>query len=85
MRLPSAPQTPRALWTGDHYEITFPDGVTRAVGAPVEPVVPVPVRFAQPVYHQPVYQQPYGPPYAPPYAPPPPYPPVPDHSPWQNR
>ena len=40
------PQMPQAFWDGASYRIAFPDGVTRTVGAPVEPVVPVPVRMA---------------------------------------
>ncbi|NMO52054.1 PrsW family intramembrane metalloprotease [Actinoplanes sp. TBRC 11911] len=45
------PQTPRAFWNGADYQIAFPDGVTRTVAAPDEPVVPVPVSYApQPVY-----------------------------------
>lgn len=77
------PQTPRAFWTGDHYEINFPDGVTRPVAAPSEPVVPVPVRLAAPPAY-PGYLRPGFPaagypsnPYAPP-----PFPPMPDQSPW---
>jgi len=42
------PQTPRALWTGSAYQLTFPDGVTRAVPAPHEPVVPIPVYLPSP-------------------------------------
>jgi protease PrsW len=58
------PQTPRAYWNGASYQITFPDGVTRLVPPPEEPVVPVPIRFAPqayPVYSPPPYGQPgYG-------------------------
>jgi hypothetical protein len=44
------PQMPKAFWDGSSYQIAFPDGVTRTVSAPDEPVVPVPVRLApQPV------------------------------------
>jgi hypothetical protein len=39
------PQTPQAFWNGQDYQIAFPDGVTRTVAAPEEPVVPVPVRY----------------------------------------
>ena len=39
------PQTPQAFWDGTGYQIAFPDGVTRRVDAPGEPVVPVPVRL----------------------------------------
>jgi hypothetical protein len=70
------PQAPRAFWNGDDYQIAFPDGVTRTVAAPDQPVVPVPVNFApQPAYGgYPGYPAPaptYGPP---PFAamPPPP-------------
>jgi hypothetical protein len=40
------PQMPQAFWDGSSYQIAFPDGVTRTVSAPDEPVVPVPVRWA---------------------------------------
>lgn len=40
------PETPRARWYGSGYQIEFPDGVVRAVGAPPLPVVPVPVPLA---------------------------------------
>jgi RsiW-degrading membrane proteinase PrsW (M82 family) len=42
------PQTPRALWTGSAYELAFPDGQTRTVVAPAEPVVPIPVALPAP-------------------------------------
>ena len=42
------PQMPQAFWDGTGYQIAFPDGVTRAVAAPDEPVVPVPVRLPPP-------------------------------------
>jgi protease PrsW len=74
------PQAPQAFWDGESYQIAFPDGVTRTVAAPDEPVVPVPVRlppppvavvpgwppnYAQPGYAQPGYAQPgYAQPYA---------------------
>ena len=65
------PQTPQAFWDGVSYRIAFPDGVTRMVEAPLEPVVPVPVRFAPPAY--PAYAG-YGPGYGPQgYGPPPSY------------
>jgi RsiW-degrading membrane proteinase PrsW (M82 family) len=74
------PQMPRAFWDGQSYRIAFPDGVIRAVEAPDEPVVPVPVRLApQPI---PMWAGPaggYGPPGAgfgpprPSYGPPPSY------------
>lgn len=37
------PQVPPARWDGRTYAIVFPDGSTRPVSAPAEPVVPVPV------------------------------------------
>jgi protease PrsW len=37
------PQVPRAVWDGQRYHITFPDGVTRPLPEPEQPVVPVPV------------------------------------------
>ena len=37
------PQAPRAVWDGARYHVTFPDGIVRAVNAPVSPVAPVPV------------------------------------------
>ena len=40
------PMTPRAVWDGMRYHVTFPDGVVRAVNAPVSPVIPVPVVLA---------------------------------------
>jgi hypothetical protein len=42
------PQMPQAFWDGTSYHIAFPDGVTRNVAAPEEPVVPVPVRLPPP-------------------------------------
>ncbi len=39
------PQMPKAFWDGTNYQIAFPDGMTRTVNAPAEPVVPVPVRL----------------------------------------
>ena len=42
------PQAPPAFWNGEDYQIAFPDGVTRTVTAPDEPVVPVPVTFTPP-------------------------------------
>lgn len=47
------PQTPRAIWDGARYHVTFPDGVVRTLPAPDQPVVPLPVRFA-PVSAMPV-------------------------------
>jgi protease PrsW len=34
------PQMPAAQWDGSAYHLTFPDGKTRRVPAPPEPVVP---------------------------------------------
>ena len=39
------PQMPRAFWDGTSYRITFPDGATRTVGPPAEPVVPLPAQL----------------------------------------
>ncbi|BCJ71396.1 hypothetical protein CS0771_09400 [Catellatospora sp. IY07-71] len=45
------PQTPRAFFDGASYRMAFPDGVTRSVPAPAEPVVPVPIVLpAAPAY-----------------------------------
>ncbi|NUT32541.1 MAG: PrsW family intramembrane metalloprotease [Hamadaea sp.] len=43
------PQTPRAQWTGTDYQMVFPDGQTRTVAAPPEPVVPIPVPMPAPL------------------------------------
>jgi RsiW-degrading membrane proteinase PrsW (M82 family) len=37
------PLAPPAFWDGSRYHVQFPDGVTRVIDPPVEPVVPVPV------------------------------------------
>ncbi|HET8662173.1 MAG TPA: PrsW family intramembrane metalloprotease [Micromonosporaceae bacterium] len=37
------PQAPRAVWDGERYEVTFPDGVRRTLDPPAQPVVPIPV------------------------------------------
>jgi len=37
------PQAPPAVWDGANYRVLFPDGVQRTLGAPDEPVVPIPV------------------------------------------
>jgi hypothetical protein len=42
------PQSPRAVWDGARYHITFPDGVVRVLDPPPTPVVPVPVALAAP-------------------------------------
>jgi RsiW-degrading membrane proteinase PrsW (M82 family) len=44
------PMTPRAVWDGTRYHVTFPDGVVRAVNPPVSPVTPVPVVLGAPFY-----------------------------------
>jgi RsiW-degrading membrane proteinase PrsW (M82 family) len=80
------PQMPSAFWDGQSYRIGFPDGVTRTVDAPDEPVVPVPVHLVpQPVAAWAGSPGGYGPPgagygrpqsaYGPPsgYGPPPGY------------
>lgn len=41
------PLTPLARWDGATYDITFPDGATRQVSPPPEPVMPVPVVVRQ--------------------------------------
>jgi len=43
------PQMPPAQWDGSAYHLTFPDGVTRRVPAPPEPVVPLPVSMPAPL------------------------------------
>ncbi len=40
------PQMPQAFWDGNAYHITFPDGKTRVVGPPAEPVVPLPIQLS---------------------------------------
>jgi RsiW-degrading membrane proteinase PrsW (M82 family) len=45
------PLMPTAWWDGSAYAITFPDGETRTVRAPSEPVMPVPVVPGRPPYH----------------------------------
>jgi RsiW-degrading membrane proteinase PrsW (M82 family) len=37
------PQSPRALWDGARYHVTFPDGMVRTINAPSSPVAPVPI------------------------------------------
>ena len=54
----SDPMAPRAFWDGYRYHMEFPDGVTRAVEAPIEPVVPIPVVAPPP----PPWGHGYGPP-----------------------
>ncbi|MEV0715200.1 PrsW family intramembrane metalloprotease [Asanoa sp. NPDC050611] len=51
------PQVPPAVWDGVGYRVMFPDGVQRALPAPEEPVVPIPVVLAPPVpYYGPYYR-----------------------------
>nr|WP_268239706.1 PrsW family intramembrane metalloprotease [Micromonospora yangpuensis] len=45
------PQAPVGLWDGDRYHLRFPDGSQRAVAAPDEPVVPIPVVLTPPPVH----------------------------------
>jgi RsiW-degrading membrane proteinase PrsW (M82 family) len=61
------PAVPPARWDGQRYEITFPDGSSRLVLPPPEPVMPLPVPVPPPGYPP----LPYGGP--PPGYPPPPY------------
>jgi RsiW-degrading membrane proteinase PrsW (M82 family) len=49
------PRMPQAFWDGTNYQIAFPDGVTRTVPPPDEPVVPVPVRVPPPMPAWPYY------------------------------
>jgi RsiW-degrading membrane proteinase PrsW (M82 family) len=72
------PQAPVGIWDGARYHLSFPDGVSRLVNAPDEPVVPIPVVLApqpQPANYGPYRPPPtgYGPPTAGynPYGPPP--------------
>ncbi|MFU8875223.1 PrsW family intramembrane metalloprotease [Micromonospora sp. SL4-19] len=53
------PQAPVGVWDGQRYHLRFPDGSQRAVEAPDEPVVPIPVVLAPP---PPAYPVGYGPP-----------------------
>ncbi|SCL20677.1 Membrane proteinase PrsW, cleaves anti-sigma factor RsiW, M82 family [Micromonospora nigra] len=61
------PQAPVGIWDGRRYHLRFPDGSQRAVEAPDEPVVPIPVVLPPP---PPAYPAGYGPPgwYGPPPA-----------------
>ncbi|MGR6322412.1 PrsW family intramembrane metalloprotease [Micromonospora soli] len=54
------PQTPVGVWDGQRYHLRFPDGSRRAVEAPDEPVVPIPVVLAPPP--PPAFPAGYGPP-----------------------
>lgn len=81
------PVAPRAFWDGSRYHVQFPDGVTRVIDAPVEPVVPVPVVAPPPMYPYPSgghsgppgYAVPPGYPAQPGYPQPPGYPPPPGY------
>ncbi|MFI7021324.1 PrsW family intramembrane metalloprotease [Micromonospora sp. NPDC049900] len=56
------PQTPVGVWDGQRYLLRFPDGSQRAVEAPEEPVVPIPVVLAPPQPPPPpVHHGGYGP------------------------
>ncbi|TCB99281.1 PrsW family intramembrane metalloprotease [Micromonospora zingiberis] len=68
------PQAPVGVWDGHRYHLRFPDGSQRAVDAPEEPVVPIPVVLAAPPPPPPPYPG-YPPPgwYGP--RPPAPWPP----------
>ncbi|WP_305787576.1 PrsW family intramembrane metalloprotease [Symbioplanes lichenis] len=46
------PQAPMAFWNGAFYSVRFPDGTVRQVGAPAEPVVPLPVVLPPPYYYR---------------------------------
>ncbi|MFC0008094.1 PrsW family intramembrane metalloprotease [Micromonospora siamensis] len=54
------PQAPVGVWDGHRYHLRFPDGSRRAVEAPDEPVVPIPVVLAPPP--PPAHPAGYGPP-----------------------
>ncbi|MFD2767634.1 PrsW family intramembrane metalloprotease [Micromonospora eburnea] len=55
------PQAPIGIWDGRHYHLRFPDGSRRAVEAPDEPVVPIPVVLTPPP-PPPTHPAGYGPP-----------------------
>ncbi|MBL7254567.1 PrsW family intramembrane metalloprotease [Actinoplanes lichenicola] len=52
------PQAPQAFWDGQNYQIAFPDGITRTVPPPAEPVVPLPIKMPQLTYAAPGWPQP---------------------------
>ncbi|MEU7822154.1 PrsW family intramembrane metalloprotease [Catellatospora sp. NPDC049133] len=65
------PQVPPSFFDGTAYRMAFPDGVTRTVPMPAEPVVPVPVLLPPPAPAYPAYPAQPGYPYPPqPYYPP---------------
>ena len=39
------PQMPRVIWDGTNYHVPFPDGSTRTLPPPPQPVVPLPVQL----------------------------------------
>jgi protease PrsW len=43
------PVSPHALWDGNQYHLTFPDGTRRSIAPPAEPVVPIPVPAPPPM------------------------------------
>jgi protease PrsW len=54
------PYAPRAHWDGTRYHLTFPDGSVRALDAPEQPVVPVPVLLVPAGYPPPGAYPPPG-------------------------
>jgi hypothetical protein len=64
------PYAPRAVWDGDNYQVTFPDGVVRTLDAPEQPVVPVPLAPVGPGAPPPSYAPPAGYSAPPGYGPP---------------
>ncbi len=66
------PRVPAGVWDGHRYHLRFPDGSQRAVAAPEEPVVPIPIVLAPPSPSAPPgYPPPPGHPAPPGYPPPP--------------
>ncbi|MFC7242822.1 PrsW family intramembrane metalloprotease [Catellatospora aurea] len=59
------PQVPPSFFDGTAYRMAFPDGVTRTVPMPAEPVVPVPVLLPPPAPAYPAYPAQPGYPYPP--------------------
>ncbi|WP_051704549.1 PrsW family intramembrane metalloprotease [Glycomyces sp. NRRL B-16210] len=54
------PRTPRALWDGHRYHVTFPDGRVRPVEPPVLPVMPLPIAPPPAYPAPPAYAVPYA-------------------------
>ncbi|MEU6858225.1 PrsW family intramembrane metalloprotease [Glycomyces sp. NPDC046736] len=52
------PRTPPALWDGRRYHVTFPDGVSRPIEPPAQPVMPLPLAPVPPP--PPAYAVPYA-------------------------